>query len=115
MSTRALADALDLGTTTVSRMLSGEQPWHLGDVLALPATVAGDVLRAMLDEVERPTTRVLDVQTSTMMVGAASGDLQRAVVDAMADGELSPSERRDIGRAALTAINAALSVVRGVR
>ena len=115
LSTRKVADSLDLGTTTVTRMLAGEQPWHLGDVLALPPTVAADVLRAMLDEVERPSSGPKDPTVGAMLVGAASGDLQRTVVDAMADGKLDEVERRTIATRALTAVNACLDLVRGVR
>lgn len=115
MSERGLADALDLGTTTVGRMLAGEQPWHLGDVLALPPSLAADVLRAMLDEVERPGTAPSDPRVGAMLVGAASGDLQRTVIDAMADGQLDDVERRAIASDALSAVNACLALVRGVR
>lgn len=107
-----LADRLDFGSTTsVVRLREGKVPLHLGDLLALPRSLAREMLRAIearLDSASPP----VDVREHALRVSRDEGDLSRAVLEAHVDGAVDDREQRAIARSALKVAEGALALAR---
>lgn len=112
-----VGDALGIGKTTAEALANGRGPLRLRDVRLLPLGLRVRLLRRLLDEAEaeaqaRPSP--LPILTHVTRVTIGTGDLARAVDEALADGRVDDSERKAIVRAALRLEDAAQHVARDV-
>jgi len=105
-----LADRLDFkSTTSVVALRKGEAPWHLGDLLALPRTLAMEIVTALVGKIERGNiTQPSDLRDHALAVSEEEGALSREIRRAHADGVVDDQEKRAVARQALKLADKAL-------
>jgi hypothetical protein len=109
-SDAALAERLDFKSpTTVQSLRTGEAPWKLGDLLALPRSLAMEIVTALIGKIERGgITQTKDLRDHALCVSEEEGALSKTVRLATADGVLDADEQRAISLQALRLADKAL-------
>lgn len=112
-SSSQLAERIGVGGTSALRLVNGAAPWHIGDLLLMTsgdALAVLDVLRSKVVEASAPMT----VERRQRRVSMKSGDLARAVDEALLDGRIDADEAAAIRQTALGVATEALGIVRDV-
>lgn len=109
-SDAALAERLDFKSpTTVQALRTGEAPWKLGDLLALPRSLAMEIVTALVGKIERGgITQTKDLRDHALCVSDEEGALSRVIREAHADGVVDAAEQRAVARQALRLADKAL-------
>lgn len=108
-----LAERIGVSPTSARRLVNGEAPWHIGDLLLLQtgdALAVLDALRAKVVEAAVP----MPIERRQRRVSMRSGDLARAVDEALLDGRIDAAEAAEIRQTALGLASDALGMVRDV-
>jgi len=112
-SSSQLAERLGVKGSSALRLVNGEAPWHIGDLLLMTsgdALAVLDALRSKVVEASAP----MAVERRQRRVSMKSGDLARAVEEALLDGRIDADEAAEIREAALGVATEALGIVRDV-
>lgn len=95
---RAIGARLGVDESCVRELRGNEKPLHLGDVYAMPADVAADLLRRVLDAVEQRPRVHMSPERHLLAVTRELGDVARELEIRIADGVLDADDRAVLRR-----------------
>jgi hypothetical protein len=98
-SSHQIGDRLDVCPSRAIKIIRGDAPWTVGDLLLLREGDALAVLEALRAEIESPTR--MPIERRQRLVSMRAGDLSRAVDSALLDGRVDAVEAVEIRQHAI--------------